>query len=186
MVECLHYLVHLGFHHGLKPPTTITYATYRPPILLPLSRRRAIWPCQDRDTTPRTTRNFPSSYFDTQHRISGLWPAGKGDTEGLVHPFMIANQSKHTVQFSNLTWEPGSAELLRGWQIWRYLARYQKRYSQGARLQLGTTVVSATPESISTATKGKPDVKWRAAFGSPGRRTEGGIRVAICGVGVLR
>lgn len=97
-----------------------------------------------------------------QPRIGGLWPAAKGDAEGLVHPLMVANQSKHTVQFSDLAWEPGSPELPRAWQVGRYLERYQKRYCQDARLRLKTTVVSATP--IPTAAGGTPDVKWRVHF----------------------
>jgi cation diffusion facilitator CzcD-associated flavoprotein CzcO len=101
---------------------------------------------------------FQVHVFDTQPRIGGLWPAAKADTEGLVHPLMVANQSKHTVQFSDLAWEPGSPELPRAWQIGRYLERYQKTYCQRARLRLETTVVSAQP--IPTA-GGTPDVKWR-------------------------
>lgn len=53
---------------------------------------------------------------------------------------MVANQSKHTVQFSDLAWEDGSPELPRAWQVGRYLDRYFQTYCQGARLHLGMKV----------------------------------------------
>jgi len=53
---------------------------------------------------------------------------------------MVANQSKHTVQFSDLAWEEGSPELPRAWQVGCYLDRYFQTYCQGVRLCLETKV----------------------------------------------
>ena len=98
---------------------------------------------------------------------------------------MVANQSKHTVQFSDLAWEPGSPELPRAWQVGRYLERYQKRYCQAARLRLETTVVSAKP--IPTAAGGTSDVKWRVHLrGAQGEELREEFRVPAYRVRILR
>ncbi|KAK3393351.1 hypothetical protein B0H63DRAFT_458031 [Podospora didyma] len=84
---------------------------------------------------------FEVHIFDSQPRIGGLWPSRKDDGDGLLHPLMIANQSKHTVQFSDLAWEEdGVPEMPRAWQVGRYLERYLERYCEGATLHLGTRV----------------------------------------------
>ncbi|KAL1843872.1 hypothetical protein VTJ49DRAFT_7223 [Mycothermus thermophilus] len=92
---------------------------------------------------PRGT--FDVTVFDSQSRIGGLWPADKADNAGLVHPRMVANQSKHTVQFSDLTWPQDSPQLPRAWQVGEYLARYRDKYLSGAKLRLGTRVEKAEP-----------------------------------------
>ncbi|KAI0470223.1 hypothetical protein F4859DRAFT_124836 [Xylaria cf. heliscus] len=84
--------------------------------------------------------SFKVTIFDSQHRIGGLWPAHKNDTAGLVHPLMVANQSKHTVQFSDLAWRDSDPDFPRAWQIGRYLERYLKEYG-GADIRLGYKVV---------------------------------------------
>lgn len=68
---------------------------------------------------------------------------------------MLANQSKHTVQFSDLAWEEGTPQLPPAWMFGRYLQRYFDRYlaSHAAfDVQLGTKVVKA--EKISQSTQG--------------------------------
>ncbi|KAK3694421.1 hypothetical protein B0T22DRAFT_496832 [Podospora appendiculata] len=91
------------------------------------------------------TDTFEVTIFDAQPRIGGLWPSATGDGAGLVHPRMVANQSKHTVQFSDLAWEDAAPELPRAWQIGRYLERYYQKYCQGAKLCLGSRVEKAEP-----------------------------------------
>ncbi|KAJ8133157.1 hypothetical protein O1611_g458 [Lasiodiplodia mahajangana] len=86
--------------------------------------------------------SFNVTIFDSQHRIGGLWPVHKGDNAGLVHPLMVANQSKHTVQFSDLAWADSDPDFPRAWQIGRYLERYLKEYG-GADIRLGHKVVRA-------------------------------------------
>lgn len=69
-----------------------------------------------------------------------MWPAHKSDTAGLVHPLMVANQSKHTVQFSDLAWRDSDPDFPKAWQIGHYLERYLKEYG-GADIRLGHKVV---------------------------------------------
>ncbi|KAK4167140.1 hypothetical protein QBC43DRAFT_231101 [Cladorrhinum sp. PSN259] len=87
---------------------------------------------------PRGT--FDVTIFDAQTRIGGLWPSRKDDDDGLIHPLMTANQSRHTVQFSDLAWPEDSPELPRAWQIGQYLDRYFETYCKDAKLQLGKRV----------------------------------------------
>ncbi|KAI1130256.1 hypothetical protein F5Y10DRAFT_236163 [Nemania abortiva] len=84
--------------------------------------------------------SFNVTIFDSQHRIGGLWPAHKSDNAGLVHPLMVANQSKHTVQFSDLAWGDSDPDFPKAWQIGRYLERYLKAYG-GADIRLGHKVI---------------------------------------------
>ncbi|TGJ80012.1 hypothetical protein E0Z10_g8754 [Xylaria hypoxylon] len=84
--------------------------------------------------------SFNVTIFDSQHRIGGLWPAHKSDSAGLIHPLMVANQSKHTVQFSDLAWRDSDPDFPKAWQIGRYLERYLKEYG-GADVRLGHKVV---------------------------------------------
>jgi cation diffusion facilitator CzcD-associated flavoprotein CzcO len=83
---------------------------------------------------------FSVTIYDAQPRIGGLWPVNKNDAAGLVHPLMIANQSKHTVQFSDLAWDDAVPQMPKAWQVGQYLERYSKRYG-GADVQLGHRVV---------------------------------------------
>jgi cation diffusion facilitator CzcD-associated flavoprotein CzcO len=41
---------------------------------------------------------------------------------------MLTNQSKHTVQFSDLAWDASEPEFPQAWMVGRYLERYAKRY----------------------------------------------------------
>ncbi|KAJ3556728.1 hypothetical protein NPX13_g10077 [Xylaria arbuscula] len=86
--------------------------------------------------------SFQVTIFDSQQRVGGLWPAHRSDNAGLVHPLMVANQSKHTVQFSDLAWRDSDPEFPKAWQIGRYLERYLKEYG-GADIRLGHRVVKA-------------------------------------------
>ncbi|GKT62993.1 pyridine nucleotide-disulfide oxidoreductase [Colletotrichum tofieldiae] len=83
---------------------------------------------------------FTVTVYDAQRRIGGLWPTRATDTDGLVHPLMVANQSRHTVQFSDLAWAPEDPEFPRAWMIGRYLERYLDRYGRGVELKLGHRV----------------------------------------------
>ncbi|KAK3355492.1 FAD/NAD(P)-binding domain-containing protein [Neurospora tetraspora] len=84
---------------------------------------------------------FDVTIFEAQNRLGGLWPSRKDDNAGFVHPLMAANQSKHTVQFSDLAWPDDAPEFPRAWHIGRYLERYHDRYCQDAKLCLGERVV---------------------------------------------
>lgn len=90
---------------------------------------------------------FDVTLFDTQTRIGGLWPLRKDDGAGLVHPLMVANQSRHTVQFSDLAWPEDAPHLPRAWQVGQYLDRYLHTYCRGANLNLGSRVEKAEPLS---------------------------------------
>lgn len=92
---------------------------------------------------------FSVTVFDPQPRIGGLWPSDKTDGAGLLHPLMVANQSKHTMHFSDLAWEDKSLQLPRAWQVGKYLHRYLDKYCafEGSKfhLRLGWKVEKATP-----------------------------------------
>ncbi|RYP51825.1 hypothetical protein DL768_002901 [Monosporascus sp. mg162] len=90
--------------------------------------------------------SFKVTVFEAQSRIGGLWPNRKDDGGGLVHPLMIANQSRHTVQFSDLAWHESDPQMPRAWQVGQYLERYLKRYLGGADVRLGHRVVHAELE----------------------------------------
>jgi cation diffusion facilitator CzcD-associated flavoprotein CzcO len=83
--------------------------------------------------------SFSVTVFDPRPRVGGMWPADPAADNG-VHPHMLANQSRHTVQFSDLAWSPRDPQFPPAWMIGRYLARYAKRYCEGARLRLGWRV----------------------------------------------
>lgn len=95
------------------------------------------------DVTPGT---FHVTVYDAQSRIGGLWPLSKTDTAGLVHPLMVANQSKHTVQFSDFAWDEAAPQMPRAWQVGQYLERYSQRYG-GADIRLGHKVVRTELQS---------------------------------------
>ncbi|KAL2147675.1 hypothetical protein VTI28DRAFT_7027 [Corynascus sepedonium] len=110
------------------------------------------------DAPPGT---FDVTLFDSKVRIGGLWPSHKDDSTGLVHPYMIANQSIHTVQFSDLAWPEDAPQLPRAWKVGQYLAAYLERYCSGAKLRLGTRVDKAEPLSASTTTSSGSPSSWR-------------------------
>ncbi|KAI0842783.1 FAD/NAD(P)-binding domain-containing protein [Hypoxylon sp. FL0890] len=86
--------------------------------------------------------SFKVTVFEAQPRIGGLWPASKEDADGLVHPLMVTNQSRHTVQFSDLAWRDSDPQFPRAWQVGRYLERYLNEYG-GADIRLGHKVMKA-------------------------------------------
>ena len=87
---------------------------------------------------------FKVTIFEAQSRIGGLWPSRKDDGEGLMHPLMVANQSRHTAQFSDLAWDESAPQMPRAWQVGSYLQRYLERYVTGAAdLRLSHKVVRA-------------------------------------------
>lgn len=91
---------------------------------------------------------FRVSIIDAQHDIGGLWPTSVEDTGRQVHPLMVANQSRHTVHFSDLAWDERAPQLPLGWQVGQYLQRYAERYLLGredCELKLKTKVIEATP-----------------------------------------
>ncbi|KAF5598188.1 FMO1 flavin-containing protein [Fusarium pseudoanthophilum] len=96
---------------------------------------------------------FKVTIFDAQKDIGGLWPTSKTDSERQVHPFMWANQSRHTMQFSELAWEDSDPQLPQGWMVGKYLHRYLERFLKSNKdfeLKLGTRVESANrPEGSS-------------------------------------
>lgn len=93
--------------------------------------------------------SFSVTVFDAQPRIGGLWPLEKNDGAGLVHPLMVANQSRHTVQFSDLAWEKDAPQLPKAWQVGQYLQRYLQKYcafeEERFRIRLGWKVEKAEP-----------------------------------------
>ncbi|KAF4451813.1 hypothetical protein F53441_5288 [Fusarium austroafricanum] len=89
---------------------------------------------------------FKVTIFDTQKDIGGLWPTSKTDKGRQVHPFMWANQSRHTMQFSELAWEDSDAQLPQGWMVGKYLHMYLERFltsNSNFELKLGTRVETA-------------------------------------------
>ncbi|KAI2463085.1 FAD/NAD(P)-binding domain-containing protein [Annulohypoxylon bovei var. microspora] len=59
---------------------------------------------------------------------------------------MATNQSKHTVQFSDLAWRDSDPQFPRAWQVGQYLERYLDEYG-GANIRLGHKVVKADLQS---------------------------------------
>lgn len=107
------------------------------------------------------------SVFDAHDGIGGLWPTSKTDMDRQVHPLMVANQSKHTMQFSDHAWEDGAPQLPRAWQVGRYLERYTDRYlSQHPEfnLHLNTRVIRAE--------RSNGDISgWDVRFEAQGKET---------------
>lgn len=72
---------------------------------------------------------------------------------------MIANQSRHTVQFSDLAWESTAPQLPRAWQVGHYLERYRDRYCRDADIRLGMRVEKVTP-ALTVADDGTSHTAW--------------------------
>ncbi|KAJ6262928.1 hypothetical protein Dda_1486 [Drechslerella dactyloides] len=87
--------------------------------------------------------SFDVTIFDAQPRIGGLWPLRRDDNEGLVHPLMIANQSRHTMHYSDFAWPEDAPQIPRAWQVGGYLEQYRQRYCEAAKLRLGCRVEKA-------------------------------------------
>ncbi|KAK6357942.1 hypothetical protein TWF730_007298 [Orbilia blumenaviensis] len=92
---------------------------------------------------PPNGANYDVTIFDSQCRIGGLWPANKADDAGLVHPAMIANQSKHTMCFSDFSWPDTAPQIPRAFQVGEYLELYRQRYCQEVTLRLECKVENA-------------------------------------------
>lgn len=103
---------------------------------------------------------FRVTIFETQSRVGGLWPVRNDEVGGLVHPLMVANQSRHTVQFSDLAWDPKTPQMPRAWQVGQYLERYRDRYCREASIHLGSRVEKATPVSTAAAADGTLGNTW--------------------------
>ncbi|KAL8294545.1 hypothetical protein RB597_007809 [Gaeumannomyces tritici] len=88
---------------------------------------------------------FKVTIYESKGRIGGLWPVSKDDTGGDIHPLMRVNQSKHTVQFSDLAWGLEIPEFPYAWQVGQYLKRYYERYCSGAELKLNQRVEETAP-----------------------------------------
>ncbi|KAK6501202.1 hypothetical protein TWF481_009046 [Arthrobotrys musiformis] len=86
---------------------------------------------------------YDVTIFDSQPRVGGLWPVDKADEAGLVHPAMIANQSRHTMRFSDLSWSDDAPQIPRAFQVGGYLELYRQRYCQEATLRLACKVEKA-------------------------------------------
>lgn len=82
---------------------------------------------------------FHVTVFEKSDRVGGLWPISKED-DGMVNPDMRANQSRHTVSFSDLAWPSTTRAFPRAWQVGQYLQQYVKTYP-GYEIQTGSPVV---------------------------------------------
>ncbi|EGO52008.1 hypothetical protein NEUTE1DRAFT_89878 [Neurospora tetrasperma FGSC 2508] len=102
---------------------------------------------------------FDVTIFEAQNRVGGLWPSRKDDNAGLVHPLMVANQSKHIVQFSDLAWPDDAPEFPRAWHIGRYLEAYHDRYCRDAKIHLGQRVVHS--ELLQPSDQSVEGAKWK-------------------------
>ncbi|KAF3910403.1 hypothetical protein ABW20_dc0103584 [Dactylellina cionopaga] len=95
--------------------------------------------------------NFEITIFDGQPRIGGLWPTDKNDGAGLVHPLMLANQSRHTMYFSDFAWKDDAPQIPRAWQFGGYLEQYRQRYCKDVKLRLGCRVEKADLRTYSSS-----------------------------------
>ncbi|KAF7553572.1 hypothetical protein G7046_g7076 [Stylonectria norvegica] len=105
---------------------------------------------------------FKVSVFDAQESIGGLWPTSKHDTKRQVHPLMIANQSRHTMHFSELAWDEKDPQLPQAWMVGRYLERYLEKYLTGNpdfELKLGHRIEKADRSA-------GPSNDWEVSVGS--------------------
>lgn len=87
--------------------------------------------------------------MDSQPDIGGLWPTSTDDNGRMIHPFMVANQSKHTMHFSDFPWQDNAPQIPTAWMVGQYLQRYLKQYlspSKNFELRLGTRVVKAAQQ----------------------------------------
>lgn len=108
---------------------------------------------------------FKVHLYDAQDGIGGLWPTSKTDEKRQVHPLMIANQSKHTMQFSDHAWEERTPQLPQAWMVGQYLQKYLDRYlapNEDFELHLKSRVVSAAQK----------DSKWEVVVQSEGKEEQ--------------
>ncbi|RDW68554.1 hypothetical protein BP5796_09211 [Coleophoma crateriformis] len=71
---------------------------------------------------------FQCTIYEKSDRIGGLWPSSESDVDGMVHPDMCTNQSKHTVAFSDLAWDEAAPSFPKAWQVGQYLQKYLDMY----------------------------------------------------------
>lgn len=94
--------------------------------------------------------SFSVTVFDPRPRVGGMWPIDPDDNNrslpfsaSSVHPHMVANQSRHTVQFSDLAWSSTDPQFPPAWMIGRYLSHYAATFCRAASVRLGWRIVSA-------------------------------------------
>ncbi|EHA46889.1 hypothetical protein MGG_08730 [Pyricularia oryzae 70-15] len=132
---------------------------------------------------------FKVTIFETQPRLGGLWPSSPTDAAGQVHPSMPCNQSRHTVQFSDLAWEDNAPEFPRAHDVGRYLARYAATY-----LPEPAEAEGNTPEALYKRAQGTVEVHRNArvvgvepvAVPAGGKPGEAGWDVRVEGEGSAR
>lgn len=105
---------------------------------------------------------FHVTLFEASHRIGGLWPVSTVD-DGLVNPDMCTNQSRHTVAFSDLAWEPTAPLFPKAWMVGRYLERYLALYGTSWDFRLRTKVVRS--EILAGG-------RWKVAVSREGKEEE--------------
>ncbi|KAF4126949.1 Pyridine nucleotide-disulfide oxidoreductase, partial [Geosmithia morbida] len=91
---------------------------------------------------------FRVTLYESKNDVGGLWPTSKTDSERMIHPLMVTNQSRYTMHFSDLAWEDDAPQMPTAWMVGQYLHRYTKRYLSSHprfHLHLGTRVLSAAP-----------------------------------------
>ena len=80
--------------------------------------------------SPRGRGFYDVTIYESQQRVGGLWPTTKDDANlAGIPPFMVANQSRHTVQFSDFAWDQEDPVFPPAWMVGRYLERYAQRYA---------------------------------------------------------
>ncbi|KAF3927499.1 hypothetical protein AA313_de0200696 [Arthrobotrys entomopaga] len=67
----------------------------------------------------------------------------KNDEAGLVHPLMIANQSRHSMYFSDFAWQDTAPLIPRAFQVGGYLERYREQYCKNVKINLSCRVEKA-------------------------------------------
>lgn len=109
--------------------------------------------------------------FETQDDIGGLWPTSKEDTHRHIHPFMVANQSRHTVQFSEQAWKNETPQFPMAWQIGQYLRDYFDKHLKakpGFQLHLRSRISRA--ERRGQGSKGHWDITVQSLEGERRRQ----------------
>ncbi|PFH63419.1 hypothetical protein XA68_10008 [Ophiocordyceps unilateralis] len=91
---------------------------------------------------------FRVTVLDRQGAIGGLWPSSVADRRRQIDPLMLANQSRHTMHFSDLAWDVDAPPVPRAFELGKYLHRYLDRYltpHPAFELRLQTQLVRAKP-----------------------------------------
>ena len=93
---------------------------------------------------------FSVTIYESKPRIGGLWPKDVRDTGGLISPCMIVNQSRHSVQFSDLSWPSNAPQFPPAFLVGEYLERYREKYCRHVQLRLNAKVVATQLKADST------------------------------------